>query len=1100
MGQAVPSLVVLVLVLLNGAAVAQQPAQPVLPSATQATSPVSEMAPCLPELDPDLGLHFQSCKQFHGDAPPPDWIDRMVVSVTAPAAALAWSDLDALEQAEVRRHAPANPVRLQTVTPAELSAAMEAFKAWATLLSVPPPAGRPGPNPPPQGLAQPSSAAPPHGPGNEKQATGGISKPPDKRDLLPLLEARPVDLLGGPEVPPLTPPLVVSLSVQSGDVVTVTVPQVKPAPGWLWPDPVLWLLRTDRPGDPESGTVVAAADDGPGGLPSLTWTADQECRLRLLVAPWTPRAAGTVALNVKVGDETVYETDGVFFGGRSALATQLASGDRIFAGAVVTGIPAPEPGTAPALPPSATPSLDHDATLWLLPPPWATLPAPYQATNNAAGTLPGLTVGHEMPEAFLIAGAFLPDSSPEVRLFVSRGSSRGDQDRDGLSADIEVELGTCDSKEQASASACGAPVPLPPGWNARDTDNDGLSDFEEVFGVRRCYAESSKAPYHEAPDCMRGPSGTCLDECPADARMIAVLPLSALGAVPTVYDFFLEYDYWQPANAPPAQHSIPPAELEATRRAFEEAYTHEPADGSRVVPRFVAPPYPFKLHIFQDDPIAIPDATRMAHIPALGHRSLAFDLFFSPDRKYTNTFHYMVGIHKGGGQTDVSGRASVIGATGKGGLSVKLIHEAGHLLGLLHNFRSPSPDNSALYLSEMSYGYSHTMPPPIDWDGVFDPCGASRPCRPGFRCATFSGHGKLCAPDCGLQDEGAEQGRHFVRFSSGELPLTGAETGTLPETGYPRWFLPYLYCYSEAGKGTSLEDRLARFWSPACDSSRCIRCSGDLCDVDWDRDGRFLGAVNLDVDKDGKLNPAPVTDGSDWLRMIETGRRGLGVTGKKTLPAYYSGFTARSGANLMPYPSVVHEHNGGYVTDVTNVCDEVDKWPHCRDQHRGEAALFRGPASGDSAIEVRLPSEWCTDLQHGLSVSLRVKPFVLPPDGEPVVLFDSVALQLLLVGDGDSARWVARITAADGETNELEVDDRLALGRWTRLTVMVYNSSGKAVLHARRGITDLFDEEGGIRVGGKLCVLSVGAPAGQPSTFTGLLDDPMVLSGPAREL
>jgi hypothetical protein len=1038
-----------------------------------------------------LGLHFQPCKRFHEDSPAPDWVDRMVVAITAPAAAIAWSDLDPLEQAEVRRRAPVTPSLANPVPPAAFSASRDAFKRWAALLSTSPsgPADLP-PNPqPPAPL-------------------------PDKRQYLPPTPALPVQVLGAPvagwraciesgaaDSPACTPPplpvstpLVVSFPARQGQTVVVTVPRVKAAAGHLWPDPVLWLLSVEEESDPERGSVVAMADDGPGGLPGLTWTADKDCSLRLLIAPWTPQAAGYAALVVQVGTETVLETDSAFFGGYALTAGHLVPGDRVFAGALPLSLPTPP---------------DHDGSIWLLPAPWSPLPAAYQASNNAAGTLPAVHVAGDMPESVVLAAAFLPDSAPGLRLFVSKRSPRpeadgtivagADLDGDGLASDIEAELGTCDSKEQAEAGTCRAPSPLPSGWDARDTDNDGLSDFEEVFGVRRCYPAPPEAPYNEVPDCLRGDDGFCLEECPPETPMRAVLPLSILGADPTTYDIFLEFDYWQPANAPVGAHAIPPAEQEATRRAFESSYAHKPDDeGSGE--RWLPPPYPFRFHLFQDDPIALPDASRMAHIPALGHRSLAFDLFFSPDRKYTGTFQYMVGIHKGGGQTDVSGRASVIGATGKGGLSVKLIHEAGHLLGLLHNYRSPSPDNSAFYLSEMSYGYSHTMPPPIDWDGVFDPCGASRPCRSGFRCAQFQGHGNLCAPDCGIQDEGPNKGGHFVRFSAGELPLTGSETGTIPETGYLRWYLPYLYCYSAAGKGTSLEDRLSRFWSPACDASRCVRCTGDTCDIDWDRDGRFLGAVNLDVDRDGKSNPTPFSDGNDWLRMLETGRRGLSVFSKKTVPAYYSGFTAFSALNLMPYPSVVHEHAGGYVPDLTNVCDEVDKWPHCRDQHRGEAALFRGPASGDSAIEVRLPASWCTDLRQGLSVSLRAKPFDLPPDGEPVVLFDSAALQILLSREGDGARWIARITGNDGEISELEVDDRQALGRWTRVTVMVYNASGKAVLHARRGITNLFDEAGGVRVGGRLCILSVGAAAGQPSGFTGLLDDPMVLSGPAREL
>jgi len=909
-----------------------------------------------------------------------------------------------------------------------------------------------------------------------------------KREHYPRAEVAPIWYSREQDYP-VTRPWTLLLEARAGDLISAVVREVSPAAGYLHPDPVMWLIRLNGGGDPEGGEVVAVSDDEHRGLPKLEYESPSPGTFRLVLAPYQPSAAGLASVEVLLDGVVQVDDPATFFGGVLLTVGELSPGDLLFAGSHGMGG-----------------GRDHDTNLALLPAPWSG-ERHYAASNNDLGVLPRLRVTRPMSKASLLVGSFHEHSRPEVRLVISRlqpgadGLSR-DGDGDLLSSEVEALLGTCDTVDAASESQCRSPWTLPPDWSPVDTDHDGFTDLEELYGVRRCYEHPGSPPRSAVAGCLKGGDGRCLAVCPAQAAMEASLPLSAMGAPdPTVYDLYIEYDFWHVDGKPAETHAIPDQQVEMIRRAFEEEYRHEglstPGGGG-----FTAGGVPLRFHLYQDDAVWMPELDEMAHIPSLANRSLFFDLFFTPARKYTNTFHYVLGVHKGGGQSDVEGRAAVFGASGGGSRSMKFLHETGHLLGLLHNHDRPNPDHTPFHLSVMSYGFTHTLPPPVDWDGEFHPCGLHGHCPTYFKCVKFKGFGPLCAPDCGVIEEGADKGTHFARFSAGELVMSeeSAEKGVLPERGYPRWYLPYLYCYNSAGRANSHAARFKRFAGPHCLSGRCVDCRGDECSIDWNQDGRFETLQDYDVDGDGRLRSNALKDGNDRLRIVHRGRRGLRITSKATTAPFYTGFGGFSAGNVMPYPSVVYERHGGYVKDVTNRCDEADRWSHCRDEDRAASALFRGPASGDQGIETRLPADYCIPLDGGVTLSLRAKPLHINPEDYPAVLFSSPVLRITLEGEPDQAVWKAAGTSPDGTSWELHLTDLQALGRWTRLTLRVDNRKNRAWLVLRRGVLRLEQEVSGVGLAGELCSFAIGAEPSSETEFMGFIDDPMLISGAVKTL
>ncbi|MBM4371401.1 MAG: hypothetical protein FJ098_07080 [Deltaproteobacteria bacterium] len=874
-----------------------------------------------------------------------------------------------------------------------------------------------------------------------------------------------------------------TLDAAPGDRVEITFSRLRPALGYLAPDPVAWLLREDEPGDPARGVILAWSDDeGGGSLPRIEVVAPATGRLRVLVAAYQPSAAGRVRLVVRInGRETLREA-GIFFGGARIPRVDVAAGDRFLA---LAGRRGGRPAGA-------------DAALFLLKEGRAE-GAPFQAANNSLGLTPILEVGPgPTEEATILLSAFGQHPLDAPRLLHDRSGSGGaaDEDGDGLDAVLEGFLETCDS-------ACPpgrAPMEGIPGWGPGDTDLDGVGDLEELIGVRRCFSRAPAPPRMDPGPCLdRDRDGRCDRVChPGDHEIVQPLgPL--LEADPTRYDVWVEMDgrRVRPREGEPRVCLPGDVALAQVRHLYDP-----PADPDRRRPARGAG---IAVHWLNDGLVDVGAEERQPRIPSQAERRTWFAHRFTPERKLSGVFRYMVGTCGRGGQSDVRGRVGIVGVDDSPEGGLRIAHELGHLLGLQHNWDRGNPDRNPFYLSLMSYGYMYQVPPVEDWNGDFVPCGPGRPpCAAGFAC-TEAAKAWRCVPDCGMRSR--PEALRPPGFSTGALFLPGEprEATVIPEQGYPSWFLPWLYCYTDERHRIGQTERVRRFLSPLCALGRCVRCEGAVCSIDWDHDGRVDGAERFDADFSGGLEDELLEDRDDFGRILEQGRFGLRRMAHGDLVLVADGMEPGVRTGLVPGGPPAPAPDGGLWQDVTNTCDEAGRWTHCRKRHGAHAALFRGPAAGDRGMlyaACAVGDEACRTrhgFRDGFTLSLRIKVFGHAREGEAatVAWLAGYRVEALADPEGREVRW--RVLPPGSDAPVAELGDRGAVGTWTRLTVQADPRRQELSLVARRG--PLVLEDTGRHEPPEILDLStlwVGAPPGRTTLLTGLLDDVVLVSGIVR--
>lgn len=885
---------------------------------------------------------------------------------------------------------------------------------------------------------------------------------------------------------PMGAPWMELVQVSKAGSLRVAVEEVQAAEGLAWPDPEVWVLAVTSRGDPEGGRVVAHSDDEANGLPLVELNDLAEGTYRIIVSSYRQEAGGWAKLRVVADGREVVGGQTVPFGGVAFWYGQVRRGERFMAGAY---------GNSGAV--------RHDTFLVLLPL-GSEGEARYAASNNDLGLLPLVEAPQDMGEGLLLAGSFQAGSRPRVRVIRTRGAvaesasaatpGGGDADGDGLTAEVEALLGTCDSVEMAVAGACKAVHPIPWKWSPADTDNDGSTDYEEVYGIRRCFKKAPLPPLFSVPACVTGSGGRCTDRC-SEGWFQAEMPLSAMDSpLPTRHDIYVELDWWSdrvPVRKPPLSKS----QVDEILKAYGKEWSHNIPEGQG----FRKGQPVLKLHLMEDDVVGLASQEAFAHIPAAGARYLFFNTFFNPNRRYTGIFYYILLKDTGSGQSDVGGRAAIVGVGNEEVAVTNLVHELGHLVGLQHNGTAGEPTNTPFYLSIMSYAYSHSLPPPMKWTGAVESCTGGKKCGAGLKCIGTKRQGAVCLPDCGLQDTGADAGRVYVRLSGGELPVAqGTQEATgVAETGYPEWFIPYYYCAARLEERGG--ERLARLLDPACPGGKCVQCIEGQCSIDWNRDGVFAAAP-ADVDGNGELTSIPLGDMDDAERIVELGRRGPYAMTKRNEAVFYLSFEGAGQENQLPYPVQVVGEAGGRVLDRTNRCDEKGGWRHCRDEWRGHALWFPG-GGGTPGVEAKAREGYCVGMAEGTTLSLRVKPMDLSAAADEETLFDGGKLRLRMGSmERGGVRWVAEVNTGASQ-RRLVVEDPEGMGKWSRLTLVADVRSGLLELHVRRGSFHPVASIRGVKLSlGTVCRWSLGSGLGGQALWQGLLDDPIWVAGPVREM
>lgn len=368
-----------------------------------------------------------------------------------------------------------------------------------------------------------------------------------------------------------------------------------------------------------------------------------------------------------------------------------------------------------------------------------------------------------------------------------------DADRDGLSDEVEGELGTCDGAHYVWLPS-GAACPVLPERGAidpRDTDADGLTDAAETLGVD-------------------GPAWQDSEATPA-SDWNATLP--RWGARPLGRDVFIEIDSGPhpsvgcPADATfpePSASLDPPLVVSIVDLAFFtrdvlRAVDAPNADGTTGIEAHFdvnlgAVDRPAHGRMRRADPTAPAGLAESAPgtlfiLPHRGSRCVTTEADVEPSPVHRGLFRWaaVAPTSSGGGRAHFAGRVN-------SALNTSFIHELGHHLGLSHGgpmevspMRAPAGDRDSPYKL------------------VHD--------------STMSYHGRAV---------------DFVSFAD------------LATTPFPT--LDGLYHESEAGRGFALSH---------LDSSRSsyafeIHWSGAEASVDLDRDGDVTGAVTVPV-----IDPGP---------------------------------------------------------------------------------------------------------------------------------------------------------------------------------------------------------------------------------------------------
>ena len=168
----------------------------------------------------------------------------------------------------------------------------------------------------------------------------------------------------------------------------------------------------------------------------------------------------------------------------------------------------------------------------------------FRIKGGRLGGAPGYAITSNLGRRIVIAGSPSSESSGRVRIVRNDAGvlPQIDADNDGLGAELEAALGTCDSLTGSTTGIDGITFDCSIASDPKDTDGDGLRDDWEVLGLERRYLHSTST------------------------FVIEDLLLPAWGADPRHKDLFIEFDFAE------RELNEAPQRLEASRARQFAAY------------------------------------------------------------------------------------------------------------------------------------------------------------------------------------------------------------------------------------------------------------------------------------------------------------------------------------------------------------------------------------------------------------------------------------------------------------------------------------------------------------------------------------------------
>ena len=747
-----------------------------------------------------------------------------------------------------------------------------------------------------------------------------------------------------------------SFAVTSGNDYRVRTYNLQPVPGHAnATDSTLWLLNT------AAGTVLASNDDGVDGgtagcsaagsgvFSSCAWfSAGSSFTARAIISSYSYWTFGQATIEVSTrqtggqGWTTAAWWSNQWFGGWNLQNRIVKSGDVVFVGVPPDG--ADHTYYANKLLVFSTSTLSCTSSCG----------AYVEGDANVASLARAFVNWTNSTTRFQV-GSSLPSQVVSTRLFHSRlgsgwsGSQYADNDGDGLTSQIEglnasdasLSVNTCDTSTGPSAdcsNTSGRKFTNRVDWDPADTDNDGLADPWEIFGVWKSCTKAPTAPYHDPGVCsdatwVQSPYGS----------LLASSPLSALGADPRDIDAFFHVE------AGSGDYPSATALGVTNYNYITEGLECPETTGTTCQ---LADYYHVNFHAFQAS--SIPTNTWHGRFTPLWTTADFFNATFPWYRKHTGVFRYGQHSHnytRGyGGNREYIGRGHPTGSDPEGTVGRTMTHETAHVLGVTHGGAPGAPDSNQAYPSIMNTGWCGILPPKLSptqdndmWPDDFNvACSTTSPCTLGGACLNASGNpcqsidtGCLCSVDCqqldktrfsrGINttytttactsDTGCTASQKCCR-PSGESCLAGDSScrcvnalreDLLAETGTTTKFTTEQRCWCLPPLGSS--------FAPLCDLAPL---GSGQCGIDWSKTGGYSGTGSVDLDNDGATDEKFV-DVNDWHVMYDYSKDSIANNSmgrendyKKRFRTFQSEFDSTSPTDISAWGSVLTA--GGSVT------------------------------------------------------------------------------------------------------------------------------------------------------------------------------------------